>query len=117
MAVVGTHTQKEADPEKKIPFDIERHVEDVKQGQTLVQYLEDSMMKPSDPGKKVTEYFVQHESIWTRNHNNQGLHVSDVRKIDGFPPEAARRSILACFQYTFDPMQAPKTRNNMKNNV
>ena len=51
MAVVGTHTQKEVDPEKKTFFVIEKHVRDIKQDQKVIPDPLGAIMKPTDPAK------------------------------------------------------------------
>ena len=48
------HTQKEVDPKIKYSFvtSVEKHIEDVQQGQKIVPDLLESIMRPTDPVKE-----------------------------------------------------------------
>ena len=52
LPVVGMDMQNEVDPKKNTIFVIEKHIEDVKQGQGLAPDLVGSIMKPSDHVKE-----------------------------------------------------------------
>ena len=52
LAAEATEAQKEVDPKKRHLFVIEKHIEDVKQGQKCVLDLLKSIMEFTDPAKE-----------------------------------------------------------------
>ena len=68
---------------------MEKYVEDVKQDQKVASDLLESMMRPTDPVKEeLRRKAMKMHQFRLPNQKNLDFNFLDVRKIDGFPPEA-----------------------------
>ena len=66
---VGTRHKKDVDPRKKYGFFIERHIEDVKQGQKVAPDLVESIVRPTDPVKEwLQRILVNTSQFRPKNH-------------------------------------------------
>ena len=68
---------------------MEKYIEDARQEEKDVPDLLEAIMRPTDPVKEeLRQNLFKMIQFRPEIPKNQGFHFLDVRKIDGFPPEA-----------------------------